>query len=114
MSSLEVTQLLDRLGLSHYQQRLVDNGFDSLECLYGITEHDFKALDFDPGDKRKLQLEMRRLGAQDSDGDLVSTTNSLWHGTLGTEASTTINNSESTRLLSHPDGSLVEGSHSDA
>jgi hypothetical protein len=128
--SFEVTELLDQLGLSHYQQRLADNGFDSLECLYDITEHDFEALDIERGDRRTLQQELRRREAQDGSGDLAaSSINSLWHGTPG-EASAIVSNDESAGALSHSElesasrselfqcqrnmhGSLVEGPHSE-
>lgn len=76
--SFEVTELLNRLGLSHHQQRLADNGFDSLECLYGITEHDFEALGIEHRDRRTLQQELRGREAQDgSEGLAASPTNSL-------------------------------------
>src|SRR5882757_5823758 len=102
--SSEVTQLLDRLGLSHYQQRLADNGFDSLECLYAITDHDFETLDIERGDRRTLQQELQRREAQDGSGDLApSSTNSLWHGTPGTEASAVVSNDQSAGALSHPE-----------
>lgn len=82
--SFEVTELLNRLGLSNHQQRFANNSFDSLECLYGITEHDFEALDIERGDRRTLQQELRRREAQDGSGDLAaSSNNSLWHGTPG-------------------------------
>lgn len=130
--SSEVTQLLDRLGLSQYQQLLADNGFESLECLYGITEHDFETLDIGRGDRRTLQQEMRRCGAQDGSGDLVASwTNSLWRGTPDTETSAAVSNGEFARALSHPElesairsevfqrqrtmhGSLIEGLYSEA
>lgn len=100
----EVTQLLDRFGLSQYHQLLADNGFDSLGCLYPITEHGFGNLDAERGDRRKLQQEMRRCGAHDSSGDLVASwTNSPWRGTLDTETSAAVSNGEFGRALSHPE-----------
>jgi hypothetical protein len=100
--SAEVTELLNRLGLSRYQQRLADTGFDSLECLYGITEHDFEALDIERGDRRTLQQELRRREAQGGSGDRsASSTNSLWHGIPG-EVSAVVSNDESAGAPSHP------------
>jgi hypothetical protein len=130
--SSDVTQLLNRLGLSHYQERLADNGFDSLECLYGITEHDFETLDIERGDRRRLQQELRRREAQNSSRDLAaSSANSISHGTPGTEAPATISNDESAVALRHPElkptrcselfqrqrtmhDSLIEGLHPEA
>jgi hypothetical protein len=101
--SFEVTKLLNRLGLSHHQQRLADNGFDSLECLYGITEHDLEALGIERGDRRTLQQELRGREAQDgSEDQAASPTNSLWYGSSG-EASTVASSHESAGALNHPE-----------
>ncbi|KAH6714509.1 SMAD/FHA domain-containing protein [Leptodontidium sp. MPI-SDFR-AT-0119] len=101
--SSDVTQLLNRLRLSHYQERLADNGFESLECLYGITEHDFEALDIEHGDRRTLQQELRKREAQHCSRDLAaSSANSLSHATPGTEASATVSNGDSAVALRHP------------
>jgi hypothetical protein len=123
--SFEVMELLNRLGLSHHQRRLADNGFDTFESLYGITEHDFEALDIDRGDRRTLQQELRRREAQGGSLDLpASSTNSLWHGTPG-EASAVVSNDESAVALESASrsevcqrqrnmrGSLAERSHSE-
>ncbi|KAH6704350.1 serine/threonine-protein kinase Chk2 [Leptodontidium sp. MPI-SDFR-AT-0119] len=85
--AFDISQLLDRLGLSHYQQRLADNGFDSLECLYGITEHDFETLDIECGDRRTLQQELRKREAQNT----------------SRETSATVSNDKSAVALRHPE-----------
>jgi len=85
--AFDISQLLDRLGLSQYQQRLADNGFDSLECLYGITEHDFETLDIEYGDRRTLQQELERHKEQNS----------------SREASATVSNDESAVALRRPE-----------
>ncbi|KAH6700626.1 hypothetical protein BKA61DRAFT_705583 [Leptodontidium sp. MPI-SDFR-AT-0119] len=88
--SSDVTQLLNRIGLSLYQERLADNGFDSLECLYGITEHDLETLNIERGDRRTLQQELRRREAQNSSRDLADSSASLLSNiTPCTEASAT-------------------------
>jgi hypothetical protein len=74
-----------------------------LECLYGITEHDFEALGIEHGDRRTLQQELRGREAQDGSEDLAaSPTNSLWHGSPG-EASAVASNHESAGALNHPE-----------
>ncbi|RDL36044.1 uncharacterized protein BP5553_06656 [Venustampulla echinocandica] len=102
--AFDISQLLNRLGLSHCQQRLAENGFDSLECLYGITENDFETLDIERGDRRTLQQELRRREAQNSSRGLAAlSAHSLWHGTPGTKASAMVSNDESAVALRHPE-----------
>jgi hypothetical protein len=53
--ALELTAVLAQLGLGQYEERLVDNGFESWEMVTEITEADMVELDFKLGDRRKLQ-----------------------------------------------------------
>jgi hypothetical protein len=99
----EVTQLLDRLGLFHYQT-LANNGLDSLSAYTTSQNMILSPLDIELGDRRTLLQEIRRRRAQDDSGGLVaSSTNSLRHDTPGTEASAVASNDESAGALSHPE-----------
>ncbi|PVH91056.1 hypothetical protein DM02DRAFT_373240 [Periconia macrospinosa] len=53
--AFELTMILARLGLSEYDERLQENGFEDWETVALITEADMAELDFKLGDRRKLQ-----------------------------------------------------------
>jgi hypothetical protein len=55
----ELSEALARLGLDQYEERLIENGFDSWETVTGITETDMAQLGFKLGDRRKLQRCIR-------------------------------------------------------
>ncbi|KAF1838467.1 hypothetical protein BDW02DRAFT_594716 [Decorospora gaudefroyi] len=54
----DLTQVLDRLGLTAYLPVLTDNGFHSWETVVDITEDDLVALNFKLGHRRLLQREI--------------------------------------------------------
>jgi hypothetical protein len=47
--------VLARLGLDQYEQRLVENGFETWETVTSITEADLREMDIRLGHRRKLQ-----------------------------------------------------------
>ena len=55
---LDMDLVLSWLGLSQYQERLVQAGFDSWETVMEITEDDLATLDVDLGHRRILQREI--------------------------------------------------------
>ncbi|KAH7084734.1 hypothetical protein BKA63DRAFT_1660 [Paraphoma chrysanthemicola] len=55
----ELSAALARLGLSQYEERLRQHGFEDWETVTAITEIDMAALDFKRGDRRKLQRAIR-------------------------------------------------------
>jgi hypothetical protein len=57
--TLELHTQLAQLGLDQYEQRLIENGFDSWEILMEITEADLSDLGFNLGHRRKLQRAVR-------------------------------------------------------
>ncbi|KAK7517574.1 hypothetical protein IWZ03DRAFT_376510 [Phyllosticta citriasiana] len=56
--SVELRQILHRLGLDRYLSILLDNGFDSWDVLCDITEHDLTLLGVKLGHRRILQREI--------------------------------------------------------
>lgn len=54
----DLTDVLERLGLSEYHRVLVENGFHSWETVVDITEEDLTALHFKLGHRRALQREI--------------------------------------------------------
>jgi hypothetical protein len=56
--SVQLKQILDRIGLSVYYEPLMANSFDSWDTILGITEQDLKHLSFKLGHRRKLQREI--------------------------------------------------------
>ncbi|KAH7093709.1 hypothetical protein FB567DRAFT_610283 [Paraphoma chrysanthemicola] len=54
----ELSEVLERLGLSEYLQVLSENGFHNWETVVDITEEDLTALDFKLGHRRALQREI--------------------------------------------------------
>ncbi|RPB12101.1 hypothetical protein P167DRAFT_553722 [Morchella conica CCBAS932] len=54
----DLGELLDRLGLSQYLERLVDEGFEKWEAVMDITEQDLGFLNFKLGHRRILQREI--------------------------------------------------------
>jgi hypothetical protein len=53
--AFELSTALARFGLSHYEERLQENGFQDWETVTAITETDMAEMDFKRGDRRKLQ-----------------------------------------------------------
>lgn len=58
MSMPELTEVLERLGLTEYLPVLSENGFHSWETVVDITEEDLTALSFKLGHRRALQREI--------------------------------------------------------
>jgi hypothetical protein len=58
-NAFELNTELARLGLSHYEERLQENGFQDWETVTAITETDMDEMDFKRGDRRKLQHAIR-------------------------------------------------------
>ena len=54
----QLPNVLERLGLTSYQDALVENGFHSWETVLDITEEDMTALNFKLGHRRALQREI--------------------------------------------------------
>jgi hypothetical protein len=57
--TFELGKALARLGLSQYEERLKENGFETWETVTAITEADMTELEFKLGDRRKLQRAIR-------------------------------------------------------
>jgi hypothetical protein len=53
--AFELRTVLTQFGLSQYEERLQDNGFEDWETVTAITETDMAEMDFRRGDRRKLQ-----------------------------------------------------------
>jgi hypothetical protein len=53
--AFELSTVLARLGLSQYEERLQENGFEDWETVTAITETDMAKMNFKLGDRRKLQ-----------------------------------------------------------
>src|SRR5690242_19923738 len=58
MSLPELTEVLERLGLTEYLQVLSENGFHNWETVVDITEEDLTTLSFKLGHRRALQREI--------------------------------------------------------
>jgi hypothetical protein len=54
-NAFELSTALARLGLSQYEERLQENGFEDWETVTAITETDMAKMNFKRGDRRKLQ-----------------------------------------------------------
>jgi hypothetical protein len=52
---MELSKVLLRYGLSEYEERLIENGFESWDTVMAITEADMGELNFKLGHRRKLQ-----------------------------------------------------------
>ncbi|KAI4702044.1 hypothetical protein J4E81_002405 [Alternaria sp. BMP 2799] len=57
-SAPDLTEVLERLGLTQYAQVLAENGFHNWETVVDITEDDLTALEFKLGHRRLLQREI--------------------------------------------------------
>jgi hypothetical protein len=57
--AFELSTALAWLGLSHYEERLQENGFEDWETVTAITETDMAEMNFKRGDRRKLQRVIR-------------------------------------------------------
>jgi hypothetical protein len=57
--AFELRTALARHGLSHYEERLQENGFQDWETVTAITETDMAEMHFKRGDRRKLQRAIR-------------------------------------------------------
>jgi hypothetical protein len=57
--AFELSATLVRLGLSQYEERLQENGFEDWETVTAITETDMAKMNFKRGDRRKLQRAIR-------------------------------------------------------
>ena len=57
--AFELSTVLAQLGLSQYEKRLQENGFEDWETVTAITETDIAEMDFKRGDRRKLQRAIR-------------------------------------------------------
>jgi hypothetical protein len=57
--AFELRTALARHGLSHYEGRLQENGFQHWETVTAITETDMAEMHFKRGDRRKLQRAIR-------------------------------------------------------
>jgi hypothetical protein len=57
--AFELRMALARHGLSHYEGRLQENGFQDWETVTAITETDMAEMHFKRGDRRKLQRAIR-------------------------------------------------------
>ncbi|KAH8731707.1 hypothetical protein GQ44DRAFT_263332 [Phaeosphaeriaceae sp. PMI808] len=55
IDTTELSAVLAQLGLSQYEERLRENGFEDWENVTDITETDMAELRFKRGDRRKLQ-----------------------------------------------------------
>ena len=62
-NTFELRTALARLGLSEYEGRLQENGFEDWENVTNITETDMAELGFKLGDRRKLQRAIREYGS---------------------------------------------------
>ena len=54
----DLTEVLERIGLTQYAQVLSENGFHNWESVADITEDDLTALEFKLGHRRLLQREI--------------------------------------------------------
>ncbi|KAH9875665.1 hypothetical protein IAQ61_003129 [Plenodomus lingam] len=84
----ELTDVLDRLGLSEYHHVLVENGFHSWETVVDITEEDLTALNFKLGHRRALQREIATFRGIPSTLSLDLDSNSTEPISLSTSLST--------------------------
>jgi hypothetical protein len=57
--AFELSTALARLGLSQYEERLQENGFEDWETVTTITEPDMAKMNFKRGDRRKLRRAIR-------------------------------------------------------
>jgi hypothetical protein len=57
--AFELSTALARLGLSQYEERLQENGFEDWETVTAITETDMAKMNFKRGHRRKLQRAIR-------------------------------------------------------
>jgi hypothetical protein len=57
--AFELSTALVQLGLSQYEERLQENGFEDWETVTAITETDMATMNFKRGDRRKLQRAIR-------------------------------------------------------
>ncbi|XDG07188.1 hypothetical protein ABKA04_006803 [Annulohypoxylon sp. FPYF3050] len=72
MNSLEI--IFGELGISHYLEAFVDQGFDSWETILDITESDLDALGVKLGHRRKLQRRIANYRGVAPETSLVSPT----------------------------------------
>jgi hypothetical protein len=57
--AFELSTALARLGLSQYEDRLQENGFENWETVTAIMETDMAKMNFKRGDRRRLQRAIR-------------------------------------------------------
>jgi hypothetical protein len=57
--AFELSTALAQLGLSQYEERLQENGFEDWETVTAITETDMAKMNFKRGDRRKIQRAIR-------------------------------------------------------
>ncbi|TAQ84846.1 hypothetical protein B7494_g6832 [Chlorociboria aeruginascens] len=68
----ELGEIFEELGISHYLDDFVEQGFDTWETILDITESDFDALGVKLGHRRKLQRKIANSRGLSSDQALAS------------------------------------------
>jgi HMG (high mobility group) box/SAM domain (Sterile alpha motif) len=71
----ELGDIFAELGISHYLQDFLEQGFDTWETILDITESDFDALRVKLGHRRKLQRKIANSRGLSSDRALASPRN---------------------------------------
>jgi hypothetical protein len=82
----DLTEVLERLGLTQYAQVLSDNGFHNWETVVDITEDDLTTLEFKLGHRRLLQREIATYRGIPQSLSLEPDTNSPEPTSLSTSA----------------------------
>ncbi|TVY30441.1 High mobility group protein 20A [Lachnellula hyalina] len=68
----ELVDIFAELGISHYLEDFIDQGFDTWDTILDITESDFDALGVKLGHRRKLQRKIANSRGLSSDRALAS------------------------------------------
>ncbi|KAH7060963.1 hypothetical protein BKA63DRAFT_224614 [Paraphoma chrysanthemicola] len=102
----EFSAVLARLGLSQYEERLRQNGFEDWETVTAMTETDMAALDFKRGDRRKLQRAIRahtnsNTSRRESVPDYFPPL-SEWHAAVGKHVEATPKSSQQAARTTRP------------
>jgi hypothetical protein len=71
----ELGDIFAELGISHYLNEFIEQGFDTWETILDITESDFDALGVKLGHRRKLQRKIANSRGLSSDRALASPRN---------------------------------------
>lgn len=100
----ELGDIFAELGISHYLNDFVEQGFDTWDTILDITESDFDALGVKLGHRRKLQRKIANARGLSSDRALASPRNTPTDDRVSDEHKHSATKSESKDVGSGPQG----------